>query len=364
MKRSRWRRLCSGNMWVMMRCTAMLALGALMRVAGSAGAQEGGGVDVHVHLQLSPHAEERALAVKALIAKMDRRGVRWAVLVAPPQVEGQAHTTSHEDLAALAAMAPDRLAIGGGGLELNRLIHAHPPEQVTDEHLARLRREADRLAAAGVAVYGELAALHLSFNPQHVFEQVAPDHPLFLELALAAARHKIPIDLHMEAVPEAMAMPAGFARRDSRNPPTLAPNIAALERLCAHARGAAIVWQHIGWDNTGAMTVPLLTGLLARNANLYLALRVEDRFLSVAGEPMPNRIVDPEGAPRAEWLELFRRHPDRILIGSDEFIAASEHGRFFPRSFDATWALAARLPADLAGVSGANARRVYRLPGQ
>jgi hypothetical protein len=46
-------------------------------------------------------------------------------------------------------------------------------------------------------------------------------------LADIAAEHGVPIDLHMEAVPEDMALPAGL--KSPPNPPQLHANIAALQ---------------------------------------------------------------------------------------------------------------------------------------
>ncbi|MEW6281308.1 MAG: amidohydrolase family protein [Candidatus Eremiobacterota bacterium] len=320
------------------------------------------GVDVHVHIEGSPGDGQRgAQAVQRLLKEMDRLGVEWAILMPPPQAPGQPPAASLESLEKLRALAPGRLAVAGGGETLNRMIHSYRPEQVTPEVRARFRAEADRLAGAGVAAYGEMAALHLSFHPGHVFEEASPDHPLFLELSDAAARHGIPIDLHMEAVPEEMPLPRGFSR-SPRNPPTLHANVAGLERLLAHDRRAVIVWQHVGWDNTGCMTVPLLRRLLQGHPNLYLALRVEDRPGTLDGQPMPNRILDREGRIQADWSALLREFPERFVLGSDEFISAKERGRY-PRSFSSTWSWLSQLPAEVASkIAGGNARRLYRLP--
>jgi predicted TIM-barrel fold metal-dependent hydrolase len=192
--------------------------------------------------------------------------------------------------------------------------------------------------------------------------QAAPDHPLFLLLADIAARHQLPIDLHMEAVPEKMETPAGFRRLNRNNPPFLEPNIAALERLLAHNRKATIVWQHAGWDNTGQATPQLFRRLLKSHSNLVLALRIEERQLTVGGTPMANRIVDTKGAIRSEWLELLKDFPDRFMIGSDEFIGIPGRTPRRPQSFDETWPLLEQLGGRLAAkIAAKNARRVYGL---
>ena len=47
---------------------------------------------------------------------------------------------------------------------------------------------------------GEMLALHLCMSKRHSCQIASPDDPLFLLLADIAARHKVPIDHHMEAV--------------------------------------------------------------------------------------------------------------------------------------------------------------------
>ena len=89
-------------------------------------------------------------------------------------------------------------------------------------------------------------------------------------LADIAAEHNVPIDLHMEALPQDIPAPADLK---PPNPSRLHGNIAAFERLLAHNRKARIVWVHLGWDVTGFRTLDLTRALLARHENLYLQLR-------------------------------------------------------------------------------------------
>ena len=84
-------------------------------------------------------------------------------------------------------------------------------------------------------------------------------------LADIAAENNIPIDLHMEAVPKDIPTPVSMLKASSRNPDILKANIQGLGRLLVHNRMAKIVWQHIGWDNIGYMTIELLTDLLKQH---------------------------------------------------------------------------------------------------
>ena len=79
---------------------------------------------------------------------------------------------------------------------------------------------------------------------------------------------------------------------------------AALSILLAHNRSAKIIWAHTGFSTPTARvrelleTYPELTGELSYRGGL----------------------TDGEGKLAAEWRELFARHSDRFLLGSDTWI--------------------------------------------
>lgn len=336
--------------------TALTMLTAPAVPATAAGEERDGRVDVHVHLQ---GGRDYDSAAERLLADMDRAGVERAILMSPPRTPQNPDPEEFRELARVARAHPGRLLLAGGGSMLNSMIHAHAPGEVTADVRAEFAARAERLAQGRIAAFGEMAATHLSFFPAHPFEQAPPDHPLFLLLADLSARHGIPIDLHTEAVTAETPTPAGLR---GSNPATLAPTIPGLERLLAHNRRATIVWQHIGWDNTGQMTVGLLRRLLAEHPNLCLALRVEERLWAMDGSPMPNRIVDAAGWVRPEWLALFQEFPDRFVIGSDQFFSSQTVRRRMPQSFEETWAILDQLPPELARkIGGKNAARIYHL---
>jgi hypothetical protein len=183
-----------------------------------------------------------------------------------------------------------------------------------------------------------------------------------LLLADIAAQHQVPIDLHMEAIVRRRLTPENLRRAAAANPSVLEPTIPAFERLLAHNRNARIVWQHIGWDNTGDMTPELVDRLMSTHPNLYIALRVENRSHQVGnGPPMPNRLVDTSGRFKVEWLALVKKYQDRVVIGSDEFTFPVQRWR--PnQSFAETWSLMEQLPQPLAKKLGSdNPRRIYNL---
>ncbi len=309
--------------------------------------------------------KDYASAADNLIRQMDRYGVSKVLILPPPQVPGdmtKGIKPKCNDLLIAVRRYPDRLFLVGGGDVLNPYIYQYKPSEVTPAIKNRFEKDAKRLVQLGIKGFGEMSALHFSFNNAHVFMEESSDHPLFLLLADLSARYNLPIDLHMEAIPKDMPMPAGFDRVSNHNPARIKENLSSLERLLSHNRRAKIVWQHLGWDNTGNLTIDLVRRLLKKHSNLYFALRVEERLFTMGRTPMPNRIVDRQWKIRPEWIALFREFPERFVIGSDEFIGMPGETSRMPQSFDETWSIIEQLPPDLATKIGRdNAARVYNL---
>lgn len=337
------------------------------------------GIDTHMHLQGQPEASgrrgprgsERARgrlnyteAAAVLISLMKQYGVAKAVVMPPPQAFGQRGGYEYRAFLKAIDRYPQRLYFAAGGGALNPRIHATDPSAVTPKQQVDFEAVAEDFVKAGAVAFGEMTAMHLCMQEWHHYLEAPADHPLFLALADASARYGVPIDLHVEAVPEPMPTPEHLREACSKNPARLPATIPGLERLLAHNRQARVVWQHIGWDNTGQMTVALIERLLAAHPNLFVAIRVEDRERQIGREtPMPNRIVDAHWRIRAEWLSLMEAFPDRFMVGGDEFIHGPGERRQMPHSFGETWSVVLeQLPAGLADKIGfANAARVYRL---
>lgn len=340
---------------------------AVVSPTGDSPAQ-GSYIDTHMHLAC-PRGPgntpvDCATAAENLITLMDQYEVSRALIVVVPTGSGQGGQTDYEVARDIVKKYPDRLALMAGGATLGPLIYETDPAAVTPELRRAFEAQAEKLLAAGATGFGEMLALHVCLSETHSFYDAPPDHPLFLLLADIAARHDVPIDLHMEAVLEDRPMPTNLTQACALNPPVLSATIPAFERLLAHNRQARIVWQHIGWDNTGYMTTDLLRRLLQDHPNLTLALKIENRPFQVGQtrELMPNRIVDEKGQIRPEWLELISDYPDRFVIGADEFVGVSGRAVRGVPSFSQTWDLVGQLPPALAGQVGRdNAARVYGL---
>ena len=72
----------------------------------------------------------------------------------------------------------------------------------------KFKERAEELLREGVVGFGEMTAEH--FDGSTPYQYAPADHPLYLMLADIAAEHDVPIDLHMEAVPQDMPLPAGL----------------------------------------------------------------------------------------------------------------------------------------------------------
>ncbi len=299
-------------------------------------------------------------AAQNLIKKMDRFGVQQALVVVVP-----GKTTlekEYKSMRQVVAAYPDRLKLMAGGAMLSPYLQNIAPEDVEESDRLKFRQTAEKILRDGAVGFGEMLSYHLSMADHHSFQYTPPDHPLFLLLADIAAQNSVPIDLHMEAIVRQRPIPDNLRRASAKNPSTLAPTIPALERLLAYNREARIVWQHIGWDNTGDMTSELIDRLMATHPNLHIALRIERRTRQVGnGPPMPNRLVDQSGKLKGQWLALIKKFQDRVTIGSDEFFFPVESVR--PnQSFTETWSLMDQLTPSLARKIGRdNPRRIYGL---
>ncbi len=281
---------------------------------------------------------------------MQLLGVQMSLAMPPPSVRER--PAEDQTLAEVMNQYPQRIAFLAGGKSLNPMIL----ETAFDEVSAAVRRQfeerAEEILGLGAVGFGEMGALHLSTKDPHPFVEPPPDHPLFLLLADIAARHGVPLDLHMEAVIEEQPTPPEYDH--APNPKTLQENIFAFERLLAHNCGARIVWAHAGWGLTGHRTVAFLQRLLGDHSNLYMQVRISKTGLS------SNRPLDENGQIRPEWVNLLRSFPDRFIIGSDAKYGGSAGSGV--RVLEGPRAFLDQLPPDLARRVGyENALRVYGL---
>jgi predicted TIM-barrel fold metal-dependent hydrolase len=318
-------------------------------------------VDTHNHLVGPRKMGQVHLLKSARIAlgAMDATGVRINLLMPMPQTVNQKHKLYFEDLLPILERYPDRFAALGGGGSLNVMIQQAILEgHVTERMEKAFDARASELVRKGAVGFGEMTAEHFSMTEKHPYEAAPADHPLFLRLADLCARYNLPMDIHMEAIPEEMPMPPRF--KSPPNPRILTPNMEAFSRLLAHNREAKIIWVHLGWDNTGKRTIELTRKLLGENPNLYVSIRI-------ASGMRQRKVVNPtfplaeDGRLKPEWLALFQEFPDRFLLGSDEIIKpADDHPS--AGSIRSTVSLLDPLPPKLkAQIGYENAYGLYKL---
>jgi hypothetical protein len=298
-------------------------------------------------------------SARVAIRKMDELGIKKIFVMPPPFSPANPHIFTLNELWLAKRLYPDRFECLGGGGTLNYMIHENANGQNIDGALKhRFEKKAAAILNKGAVGFGEFAALHFSLNHHHPFESVSPDHPLFLLLADIAARRQVPIDIHMEAVPEDMVLPnRRILNRSGRNPRRLTANIPAFERLLAHNRGARIIWAHAGWCNTGRRTAALCRRLMMDHPNLYMSIK-----LSPESVPEVQILQGSGKAIKPEWLALMRDFQDRFVMGTDQFYVVPGQRRIGPQRTETTRHFMDLLPADLVRKIGIeNPKKIFRL---
>jgi len=323
-------------------------------------------IETHSHLQVQSAGGGSDFdgAIAKIGPELDQNAGRLAILMSQPFPTGTLDVSSVERGIYDRAKTSRYVPLGGGG-SLNAIIQQNAKNAtVSADVMKGFEALAEKHIALGAVGFGEIAVLHLSFSPQHPFEEVAADHPLWLLLAAVAARRDVPIDVHMDAMVEDGPTPPRNRQVSPLNPPTLKANVPGFERLLDHDRRARIVWAHTGSDRTGQVTIALYDRLMAAHPNLHLQL-----IHNVNDPPQfaqdPNNLVDARGQIRQGYVDLIRRYPDRIVVGGDSFFAAPGAGSAIPGAgpnVSGLRAIVDKLPADVASkIAIENALRIYKI---
>ena len=261
-------------------------------------------IDTHTHFD----EKDANGTVQAVLKATRVENAAKIYLQIPPFDFKDSDKYDAEVLLPAAKKYPDKMGVLGGGGSLNPMImEALSTGKAGPDVQKKFRDRAEELVREGVAGFGEMAGEH--FVGATGYEYAPPDHPLYLLLADVAAQAGVPIDIHMESVPQAMALPP-----ELKSPPNAAQlheNITHFERLLSHNPRAKIIWAHLGTDMTGFRTPEISRRLLAAHSNLYLEIKYDPKL------PGKNPVwVD--GVVKAEWLKLFQEYPDRFVFGSDQ----------------------------------------------
>ena len=303
---------------------------------------------IEAHTHFDQHDADGT--IRAALAALGRQNAAKILLLMPPDTFDHPGHFDAEVILAAAKKYPNKLAVLGGGGTLNAMIQQSVASGNAGSEVQRkFKDRAEELLREGVVGFGEMAAEH--FDGATPYQYAPADHPLFLLLADIAAQHSVPIDLHMEAVPETMPLPAGL--KSPPNAPQLHENITAFERLLAHNSRAKIIWAHAGADGTGYRTPDLCRRLLQAHSNLYMEIKADP--LS-PGKNYP--LAD--GKLKPEWLKLFQDFPDRFIIGTDQHYPEPKGS---PQRWQTVVLLFNQLPSDLRRKIGTeNVLHIYGMP--
>jgi hypothetical protein len=310
-------------------------------------------VDTHAHFDAKILSDPNG-EIDAALREMGYENAAKLVFMPGPFLPDDPNRFDHGAFMAAVKKHADKLAFQGGGGSLNPMIQESVRSGDAGPGIQRLFKErAEQILRDGAVGFGELSSEHLSFLPGQSYETAPPDHPLFLLLADVAADHVVPIDLHLDVVPQAMPLPLEL--KSPPNPSNIRENLAAFERLLNHNPRAKIVWAHAGSDNVGNRTPDLCRRLLQAHPNLYMEIKIDPLDLG-KNPPIANGQIKPE------WLRLFQDFPDRFVVGTDQHYNS---GR--PMTGPQRWKMVAlllnQLPGDLRRKIGAeNALRIFPIP--
>ncbi|NIC42388.1 amidohydrolase family protein [Aquabacterium sp. A08] len=342
---------------------AVWALCALGHGAAAQGTPGVPMVDTHNHFQAGKDRNFVA-GLKAALREMDRVGIARMLLMPPPLPQEQGPMYHDiEDLQFALKDAPGRVALLVGS-SLNVMIHSVAPQDVTEAVKARFAARVKAILDQGAVGLGEIAIHHVSIpamGSQHAYEFVPADHPLMLLMADLAAERGVPIDLHMDLVPEDMPLPAAL-RPNPLNPDTLPANAEAFKRLLRHNPKTRFVWSHVGFEPLLTRQPQRVREWLKAFPNLYMSFRLN------RGHAHPAAALGPDGQLKPAWMALVTEFADRFLLGSDSFYDRDgvARGGLEPGSNQGLRALrnfidALPLPVAQAVAHG-NAIRLYQLP--
>jgi predicted TIM-barrel fold metal-dependent hydrolase len=256
------------------RLCAGLGLACLVGLLGAPlGAQELPLFDAHLHYNRPDWA---AYTPEAILALLDRTGVRWAIVSSTPD-EGTLRLHEQASARIVSVLRPYRTPADAGTWTTDAAVLPYARQ--------RLQR----------GIYKGLGEFHLS--------AAQAGDPVVRELAALGLRHGLFLYAHTDA--------------------------AGIEALLGRYPGVRWLWAHAGLGEP----FEAVARVMDRNAALVAEL-------SLKSEVAPGGRLDPR------WRDLFLRHPDRFLVGTDTWVT-SQWDRFAEIQ-TALRAWLAQLPPDVA----------------
>ncbi|KAF0227306.1 MAG: hypothetical protein FD133_1278 [Erysipelotrichaceae bacterium] len=290
---------------------------------------EGKYIDVHTHI--SP----TGMSFEQIIKNMDTEGIDKMVVMSVPA--GKNDTQEHYGVPEAAEKYPDRFIVLYGGEAITMLETAATTGKYTkaeEKRFASLLEQA--MSSGNYKGIGEIGLRH--FIPKNESDAIdltiSGDHPWMFIMSDIAAKYNVPIDVHMEATTE---------------------TVKGLESLLAHNKNTIIIWDHAGWGNTDMATPQLISQLMEKYPNLYSSIKIRKDKTT----PSNVSIFNSDKQITPEWISLFKKYPDRFMIGSDikagiredEFTFVKDHLK-----------LLSQLPPDiLKKIERENAEKIFQI---
>jgi predicted TIM-barrel fold metal-dependent hydrolase len=280
-------------------------------------------IDVHVHL--------RPLSMNGVVESMDTYGIDRMVNMEEPPDIFFGHGSSIYGIPDLSEQNPDRfisLYSDGAVYMLDIAARTSYTEEDQKKYTSLLE---NAMKSGKYRGFGEVAIRHTP-KESGADITVPANHPWMFIMSDIAARYDVPIDIHMED-PDAML--PGF------------------ERLLDYNRNTTIIWDHTGWELSGA-TPTVWRQLLIRHPNLYGSIKCRP---SGSSDSVPLFLEDK--TINKEWMELFTEFPGRFMIGSDIKPGHKEGLELIPNHIQ----VLKSLPPDVRDkIARENAIRIFKIP--
>jgi len=293
-------------------------------------------VDVHGHLQEAMPAEE-------LLRLMDESGVSRMVL---QPTHGPQRGTDAQALS-YARKYPARFVPFIGFQNRPPLRSLESWTDPTPAALAFLDSVETKLRGGGFFGLGEIVLrYHGHYEPgaNCCAEVERPaDSPFMFRIAELATRFQVPMILHAEGEPRA---------------------VAGMERLLKAYPRIAVIWAH----NCGRQSAGAIERLLGEYANLYCDLGGMTHTQAFGygtswprSTPWTFPIENGRGRLLAEMQDLIEQFPDRFMVGMDVYFTGAY--RYFPERVHRFRQLLSGLSAATARkLAHENAERILNLP--
>lgn len=290
---------------------------------------EGKYIDVHAHISPS------GMSYEQIIKNMDTEGIDKMVIMSVPA--GKNDTQEQYGIPAAAEKYPDRFIVLYGGEAIEMLETAALTGKYTKTDEKKFISLLEQAMSSGkYKGFGEIGLRHyIPKNESDAIDlTIAGDHPWMFIMSDIAAKYHVPIDVHMEATTE---------------------TVKGLESLLAHNKDTIIIWDHAGWANTD-MPTPLLIGqLMDKYPNLYSSIKIRKDNAT----PVSVSIFNSEKKITSEWMSLFKKYPDRFMIGSDIKVGIRDGELAFVKDH---LKLLGQLPTDiLKKIERENAEKIFQM---